>query len=356
MRRRLGLVLTAFVVATFPCLSADQALANHVHCGDVITQDTTLDSDLIDCPVDGIVVGANDITLDLNGHSVEGSGTSLVGIANGDIYGEPEGHDGVTIRNGSVRDFSVGVGIAEVAGTVVRDLTVSNVVRDRGAGIWALRSPGTRIQDNTIRRVGFGIDLGGSGASLVVGNDVSGSCVGIHLDDAFYNVVRRNDASGNSCVGIVVVDSEANQFVRNTVTATGSEGLPGPGIAVTDAHRNLFERNVLARNDVGIVVSDYSMANRITRNSLSANAVDGVAVIENSSGNVLTGNVATDNGDDGLDIDASENIVMRNLANANGDLGIDAVPGVVDGGHNRAFGNGNPLQCVNVVCKTKPAK
>jgi hypothetical protein len=33
------------------------------------------------------------------------------------------------------------------------------------------------------------------------------------------------------------------------------------------------------------------------------------------------------------------------------DLGIEAVAGVLDGGGNRALGNGNPLQCLKVVCR-----
>jgi hypothetical protein len=33
------------------------------------------------------------------------------------------------------------------------------------------------------------------------------------------------------------------------------------------------------------------------------------------------------------------------------DLGIAAVPGVTDGGRNRARGNGNPAQCLNVACR-----
>ena len=43
------------------------AIATHVSCGDVITQDTTLDSDLVNCPGDGVVIGASNITLDLAG-------------------------------------------------------------------------------------------------------------------------------------------------------------------------------------------------------------------------------------------------------------------------------------------------
>jgi hypothetical protein len=35
----------------------------------------------------------------------------------------------------------------------------------------------------------------------------------------------------------------------------------------------------------------------------------------------------------------------------NGVLGIEAVAGVIDGGGNRAFGNGDPRQCLIVVCR-----
>jgi hypothetical protein len=43
--------------------------------------------------------------------------------------------------------------------------------------------------------------------------------------------------------------------------------------------------------------------------------------------------------------------LTRNVANDNGNLGIQAEPSVIDGGGNKAKGNGNPLQCVNVFCK-----
>ena len=46
MRRLLGLVAAAAVSMALLALTAGQALASHVQCGDVITQDTTLDSDL----------------------------------------------------------------------------------------------------------------------------------------------------------------------------------------------------------------------------------------------------------------------------------------------------------------------
>jgi hypothetical protein len=43
-------------------------------------------------------------------------------------------------------------------------------------------------------------------------------------------------------------------------------------------------------------------------------------------------------------------VLARNVASFNGDLGIEAVVGVVDAGRNRAAGNGDPAQCTNLDC------
>jgi hypothetical protein len=54
-------------------LSASEARAA-VFCGKTITKDTKLKQDLVDCPADGLVIGENSITLDLNGHRIDGTG------------------------------------------------------------------------------------------------------------------------------------------------------------------------------------------------------------------------------------------------------------------------------------------
>ena len=105
-----------------------QASAGHVSCGDTITTDTTLDGDLLDCPSNGIVIGADDITLDLNGHTVSGDGEPFkacperefcdVGVLN-------NGHDGVTVRNGSVGQFESGVLIGRARESRVLDISSS---------------------------------------------------------------------------------------------------------------------------------------------------------------------------------------------------------------------------------------
>ena len=68
------------------------------------------------------------------------------------------------------------------------------------------------------------------------------------------------------------------------------------------------------------------------------------------TGLVLDGNTVVRSGADGIDVRSASTTLRDNLAARNADLGIDAVAGVTDGGGNRAFGNGNPLQCTNVFC------
>ena len=83
------------------------------------------------------------------------------------------------------------------------------------------------------------------------------------------------------------------------------------------------------------------------------NGSDGVLVGASSLARpaAVTDNFSKGNGDDGIDVDAAGTTIARNKANVNADLGIEAVPGVIDGGGNKASGNGNPAQCMNVSCK-----
>ena len=89
--------------------------------------------------------------------------------------------------------------------------------------------------------------------------------------------------------------------------------------------------------------------NVVSRNVVTSNQTDGILVDNDAAGTLLVRNIASRNGDDGIDVPAT--ILTRNIANRNRDLGIEAVPGIIDGGGNRAAGNGNPAQCTNIACR-----
>jgi hypothetical protein len=94
---------------------------------------------------------------------------------------------------------------------------------------------------------------------------------------------------------------------------------------------------------------DTSDRNTVANNVANSKLSDGILVNGNATATLLERKRTGANGHDGIEVDAAGPTVTRNTANENHEFGIDAVPGVVDGGGNRASGNGNP-ECLNVLC------
>src|SRR4029453_612868 len=85
--------------------AAGQASGPQLGCGDTITVSTKLMKDLVNCPNNGVVIGADNITFDLNGHVIDGDDAEFadcppdeacdIGVLDFD-------HHGVTIKGGKV--------------------------------------------------------------------------------------------------------------------------------------------------------------------------------------------------------------------------------------------------------------
>lgn len=92
----------------------------------------------------------------------------------------------------------------------------------------------------------------------------------------------------------------------------------------------------------------------IRGNIVRGAGVDGISVGTETTNPVINTRIehnrVSRSTDDGIDVLRVGTILLGNLANHNGDLGISAMPGTIDAGGNRAHGNGNPAQCVGVVC------
>jgi parallel beta-helix repeat protein len=175
----------------------------------------------------------------------------------------------------------------------------------------------------------------GSVDNALVGNDAIGNIYdGVVLEVGTRdNLVTNNLLRGNGLSGVFVVGSDDNRIEKNSVIANGDGSVGGIHLFVPS------EEPGLTSND-----------NVISKNRLVATDGDGVLVDAGQSGNVIKGNRVSENTDDGIDVESSATTLTANTANDNHDLGIEAVPGVTDGGGNKASGNGNPLQCTNVFC------
>ena len=355
-------------------LDVSHASAGQVSCGDEITADTTLDGDLVNCENNGIVIGADDITLDLNGYRIEGDGTEFpgcdpmtelcdFGIAN-------EGHDGVTVRDGSARQFGIGVLVAAARGnrvlnisssrndffgavvggssrSVIRGGSFSRNIAPEGDGIGLFGSDHVRIVGNQIRRnPGPGMHVFNSTHTLIKGNLFLGNGPGILLEGD-HNQVRQNRSVRDG--GFLNLGNR-NVIARNRVSQGGD-------IAIEKGHGNRIARNVVvgARGRgirLGLDQPEQLGGghNVVLRNRVRGSARAGFLVAGEDDHSVLRRNVAVGAGGDGFRVSNPSTQLTRNRAMRNADFGIEAVSGVIDGGGNRAHGNGNPAQCVNVAC------
>jgi parallel beta-helix repeat protein len=342
------------VAVGFLAAGVGGAAAALVSCGTVITTSTTLHNDLIDCPGDGIVIGAANITLDLNGHTIDGLGSAAPFGSDG--IDNTGGYDNVVIEDGTVTEFQQGLDLVGTTGNVVRGLSVSRNTSDgffvdgfAFADSSANRLVGNRVFDN-----GGGIDLRGSTGNVIRGNASTrngGPGIGLTFSSQ-ENWVNDNVLAANAGQGVFLLDlADGNQLTRNLVAGNALSG-----VAIAGSNGNNVVANRIAQNGgdgLDVLSGDFpepSSDNVLARNDLIANSFDGIFVYAEATGTVVLANQADANGDDGIDVRSVATTITRNSANRNTDLGIDAVAGVTDGGGNRAAGNGNPLQCVNVVC------
>ena len=231
------------------------AHADHIACGQVITENTTLDSDVGPCPGDGIVIGASGITLDLARHRVLGTGTSVGILA--------FGHSDVRIANGTVAGFAGGVRVLFGTGVTIEDL----VVRDNGTdGIVLGSNFNNEVRRNVIAGNGAaGISTGASGGNVIESNVISRNTgPGVHL----------GSRSGHFASGL-------NTVSRNAISENGGDGvlLGGFGVTHTQILGNSISNN--GRNGVLVSISRGSAAqccDLIQGNVVRGNAANGILI------------------------------------------------------------------------------
>ena len=131
----------------------------------------------------------------------------------------------------------------------------------------------------------------------------------------------------------------------------------GDGIAIEKGHRNLVARNdIVGPRKAGVYLAIDRPPigghdNLVRRNFVRASGGDAFLVRSEDRHSRLTRNVAVGAGDDGFDVESRSAKLSNNRAVRNNDLGIEAVREVIDGGGNKASGNGDPRQCTHVVCR-----
>jgi parallel beta-helix repeat protein len=385
LRRVLAVCVAATALSLALGWSATGAQAADVSCGDTITADTTLHKDLVDCPNNGIVIGADDITLDLNDHTIDGDGTGS------GVSWEFATHDGITVKHGSIRQFetgldavgsrhirllglavsrnhSVGIALAAAARVLVRNCSANHTTArerhgssGRGLLVTTASGPGlagrggpshhVRIVNSSFRHnAGDGIRSFFTTDNVIEGNLLSGNGgTGIAWRGSRNRLSRNRIVGGET--GITVHGSQ-NVVARNRVSDSRHDG-----VGILAGRGNLLAGNVIAGAATGIRLSGEVEPGRggpmntvIRGNSLRRAREDGLLVVSTAKHTLLRHNSARHSQDDGFDVNDPTTKLTKNRAIRNGDLGIEAVRGVIDGGGNIARHNRDPRQCTHISC------
>ena len=184
-------------------------------CGQVVEGLVELNSNL-NCSGDGLIVGGDDTTIRLNGHTIMGPGpdSSKVGVSVGN-------QDGVRIQGpGTIEQFQAGILASGAEGTVISEM----ILEDNQIAIFSTGTEGLQAMQNIITRNSIGM--------------ASHSSNGLEL--------RENLLTGNVLAGI-------------TFVATGE---------------SLVSTNNVIESENGIFVDPQSSDNRIESNNVLRNKVD----------------------------------------------------------------------------------
>ena len=297
-----------------------EAARNISSCGtlDVAGETYNLASDIVAGPGNCLVVANNRIRINLQGHSISGSGSGSAitdaGIARNKttVIGTPPAGSPPGTPNGAVFDFKTGIDLWASTRSKIRDIESSSHVAD---GIWAGPHSvikGCLVKDNG----GNGIVIGNFGRvqNCNIGGDVGGDGNGIDgIVAGQHVVVSENVVAINGGTGITV-----GEF--GTVSSNTASG-------------NLF---------AGVLAGSHSL---ITRNTANDNGDGCISSCEGSSGietaafSRVTSNIANGNADEGIEVEGIKSTVTGNTTNGNGDTGVRVeCPGTVT--NNKSSGNG----------------
>jgi parallel beta-helix repeat protein len=215
-------------------------------CGEIVNEDVTLTSDLECGPGDGLIVGANDITINLNGYSITSSDEA--GSENPSI--NYDGSSGILVPNaqnvaisglGEISGFSRGVTFMGSIGGQIADVQLAN----NDIGVLMTGSEGTEVSRNTITNNGIALISDASNKGVMAFNQVVANLEqGMLLLGSDDNVVAANNMFGNGENGIYTdILSNGNTMDFNTVFGHEGADLNNDDGRSTNVNQNSFGEN-----------------------------------------------------------------------------------------------------------------
>jgi parallel beta-helix repeat protein len=202
-------------------LVPDNSIPSIPPCLGVLTNESyILDRD-VECNSDGLIVGTGNVVINLNGHTIDGSGidSQRVGIA------VPHNKNVMIKGPGTIKNFQAGILITGSEKTQIG---------------------GIKFEANKI-----GIFMTGSMGSVVENNNITNNTIGIASHSSTEASLSGNNIIKNELAGITLVKTDTSELFANNVSGSRN----GIFLDAQSGLNNIFN-NTASRNDIDINNSD----------------------------------------------------------------------------------------------------
>src|SRR5215207_3765714 len=216
-----------------------QPLAISPSCGQVITQNVILTSNLNCAESDGLIVDAGNIIIDLNGHTISGPDvdsdtktSSKTGIVIPNV-------NNVVVQDGSIEGFQAGVLMTgsqnvEVKGMVVKNNQIGlfstgssiinahlSIIMNNQIGIAGHSTQQSTIENNILfQNTLAGVTLVNSDNSVITLNSITESGNGLYIDNqSNQNIINFNNVNG------LPVNTNGNTYDQNNCMTANPSGI-----------------------------------------------------------------------------------------------------------------------------------
>lgn len=212
-------------------------------CGSVIQRDFTLTADL-NCQVDGLIVGGDNLVIELNNHSINGPGptSEKVGIS------VPHSNSVIIKGPGTIQNFQAGVLISGSQNTEVSRIT---------------------FEGNKIA-----VFMTGSIGSIVEQNLIHSNAIGIASHSSLGAQILANAIFDNQLAGVTLVNTDSFRFDVNSIGGSRN------GIYLdSQSSKNTILNNTVLKNDI-----DLNNADGLPFNINGNEALKNKCIVSNPSG------------------------------------------------------------------------
>ena len=216
---------------------SQQPLAISPSCGQVITQNVVLTSNLNCADSDGLIVGASDIVIDLNGHTISGPDVDNQEKTSSKVGVMIPNMNNVVVQDGTLQGFQAGILM-----TGSQNVELSNIIS----------------KNNQIGAFSTGASIVNAHLSILMNNEI-----GFAGHSTQQATIQDNILFQNTLAGITLVNSDNSILTLNSITESGN------GLYVDSQSNN----NNINFNNVLLNTVDINNANGLPVNT-NANTFD----------------------------------------------------------------------------------